>query len=102
MDGLVVESFDGTLVATFILPPGASRSDPVPRRRGCGAGQSRRRSRSTASRGLEPGHSLELEATTGSTQYGFGRMGPFAIEFEATPTIPIAPARFAAPVRRAK
>jgi hypothetical protein len=29
-------------------------------------------------------------------------MGPFAIEFEATPTIPIAPARFAAPVRRAK
>ena len=51
---------------------------------------------------LEPGHSLELEATTGSTQYAFGRMGPFEIEFEATPTIPIAAARFAVPVRRAK
>jgi ABC-2 type transport system ATP-binding protein len=51
---------------------------------------------------LEPGHSLELEVTTGSTQYAFSRMGPFVVDLKAVPLIPVGPTRFAAQARRAR
>jgi ABC-2 type transport system ATP-binding protein len=41
---------------------------------------------------VEPGHVLELEITTGSTQYAAPRTGPFAISLTATPRLPISPA----------
>ena len=41
---------------------------------------------------LEPGHVLELELTTGSTQYAAPRTGPFTVSLTATPRLPISPA----------
>jgi ABC-2 type transport system ATP-binding protein len=41
---------------------------------------------------LEPGHALELELTTGSTQYAPPRTGPFTVELVARPFLPVAPA----------
>lgn len=38
---------------------------------------------------LEPGHSLELEVTTGSTQYAPPRRGAFSIDLEAVPELPL-------------
>ncbi|MGH2694309.1 MAG: hypothetical protein ACRDJJ_05765, partial [Actinomycetota bacterium] len=39
---------------------------------------------------LEPGHSLELEITTGSLQYQVPRMGPYAVSLEAITELPVA------------
>ncbi|HEX2240711.1 MAG TPA: alpha/beta fold hydrolase [Actinomycetota bacterium] len=41
---------------------------------------------------LQPGHTLQLEVSTGSTQYDFNRMGPYSVDFEATTYLPLAPA----------
>jgi hypothetical protein len=41
---------------------------------------------------LKPGHVLELELTTGSTQYSIPRTGPFAVDLTATARLPMAPA----------
>jgi ABC-2 type transport system ATP-binding protein len=41
---------------------------------------------------LEPGHVLELEITTGSTQYSIPRTGPYAVSLRAAPTFPLSPA----------
>jgi ABC-2 type transport system ATP-binding protein len=41
---------------------------------------------------LEPGHALELEVTTGSTQYSIPRTGPYAVSLAAATTFPISPA----------
>jgi ABC-2 type transport system ATP-binding protein len=38
---------------------------------------------------LEPGHSLELEITTGSTQYAIPRTGPYVIDLAANVNLPI-------------
>jgi predicted acyl esterase len=38
---------------------------------------------------LEPGHVLELEITTGSTQYAIPRTGPYALTLSAASTIPL-------------
>ncbi|MGH2656680.1 MAG: CocE/NonD family hydrolase [Actinomycetota bacterium] len=40
---------------------------------------------------LEPGHVLELELTTGSTQYASPRTGPFAVSLTATVDLPVSP-----------
>jgi ABC-2 type transport system ATP-binding protein len=39
---------------------------------------------------LEPGHALELEITTGSTQYTIPRTGPWALDLHADIRIPVA------------
>jgi ABC-2 type transport system ATP-binding protein len=39
---------------------------------------------------LQPGHSLELEITTGSLQYQVPRMGPYAVSLEAATELPVA------------
>jgi ABC-2 type transport system ATP-binding protein len=41
---------------------------------------------------LEPGHVLELEITTGSTQYSIPRTGPYSISLTASSRFPVAPA----------
>jgi ABC-2 type transport system ATP-binding protein len=41
---------------------------------------------------LEPGHVLELEITTGSTQYSIPRTGPYAVSLFAAPSFPVSPA----------
>jgi ABC-2 type transport system ATP-binding protein len=41
---------------------------------------------------LKPGHVLELELTTGSTQFSIPRTGPFAVDLTATARLPMAPA----------
>jgi ABC-2 type transport system ATP-binding protein len=41
---------------------------------------------------LEPGHSLELEITTGSAQYAVPRTGPYAVSLSADLTLPTAKA----------
>jgi predicted acyl esterase len=41
---------------------------------------------------LEPGHVLELEITTSSTQYAAPRTGPFTVSLTATPRLSISPA----------
>lgn len=38
---------------------------------------------------LEPGHSLELEITTGSTQYAAPRTGPYVVALSAEGTLPV-------------
>jgi ABC-2 type transport system ATP-binding protein len=38
---------------------------------------------------LEPGHSLELEITTGSTEYAAPRTGPFAVSLAAELSLPV-------------
>lgn len=38
---------------------------------------------------VEPGHSLELEVTTGSTQYAVPRTGPFSVSFDVTASLPV-------------
>ncbi|MDQ4005136.1 MAG: hypothetical protein M3135_02390, partial [Actinomycetota bacterium] len=38
---------------------------------------------------LEPGHSLELEITTGSTQYAIPRTGPWALDLNAEVSLPL-------------
>jgi hypothetical protein len=40
---------------------------------------------------LEPGHVLELEVTTGSTQYAAPRTGPFAVSLTATVDLAVSP-----------
>jgi ABC-2 type transport system ATP-binding protein len=40
---------------------------------------------------LRPGHVLELEVTTGSTQYSVPRTGPYAVDLTATVRLPVAP-----------
>jgi hypothetical protein len=41
---------------------------------------------------LEPGHTLELEITTGSTQYAIPRTGPYQVTFdEAALGLPMTP-----------
>jgi predicted acyl esterase len=41
---------------------------------------------------LEPGHRLELEVTTGSTQYDSSHTGPFSVDLTARVRLPVAPA----------
>jgi ABC-2 type transport system ATP-binding protein len=41
---------------------------------------------------LEPGHVLELEITTGSSQYSIPRTGPYAVDLTAGLTLPASPA----------
>jgi predicted acyl esterase len=41
---------------------------------------------------LEPGHVLELEITTGSTQYSIPRTGPYAVSLSAAASLPVSPA----------
>lgn len=41
---------------------------------------------------LEPGHVLQLEVSTGSTQYDINHMGPYLADFEAATFLPVAPA----------
>jgi hypothetical protein len=50
---------------------------------------------------VKPGHSIELEITTGSTSYAVPRTGPFQVSVAAGITLPIAPSRWAAPSLRA-
>ena len=40
---------------------------------------------------LEPGHVLELEITTGSTQYSMPRTGPYSVSLTAETTLPVSP-----------
>lgn len=40
---------------------------------------------------LAPGHALELEVTTGSSQYSIPRTGPYGVQLEATTELPLAP-----------
>jgi ABC-2 type transport system ATP-binding protein len=40
---------------------------------------------------LEPGHVLELEVTTGSTQYSIPRTGPYTVSLTAAPVFPVSP-----------
>ena len=40
---------------------------------------------------LEPGHVLQPELTTGSTQYASPRSGPFAVSLTATVDLPVSP-----------
>jgi ABC-2 type transport system ATP-binding protein len=51
---------------------------------------------------LRPGHSLELEITTGSAQYAPPRTGPFAVSLTASPALPLAPTGFASPEHRSR
>lgn len=41
---------------------------------------------------LEPGHALELEISTGSTQYAVPRTGPYAVSLAAGLSLPVSPA----------
>jgi ABC-2 type transport system ATP-binding protein len=41
---------------------------------------------------LQPGHVLELEITTGSTQYSIPRTGPYAVSLSAAASLPVSPA----------
>jgi ABC-2 type transport system ATP-binding protein len=41
---------------------------------------------------LEPGHVLELELTTGSTQYAAPRTGPYVVSLSAAPRLPVSAA----------
>ncbi|HEX2029824.1 MAG TPA: CocE/NonD family hydrolase [Actinomycetota bacterium] len=40
---------------------------------------------------LRPGHALELEVTTGSSQYSMPRTGPYAVSLTAETTLPVSP-----------
>ncbi|MFN2526699.1 MAG: CocE/NonD family hydrolase [Actinomycetota bacterium] len=48
---------------------------------------------------LMPGHSIELEVTTGSLQYSVPRTGPYSVALTAVAELPLPTGRFARPVR---
>jgi hypothetical protein len=78
---IVVTSSDGTPIVATLMLPAALDGGPVYRRIDLHGIAWR----------LEPGHVLELEVTTGSTQYAAPRTGPFAVSMTATVDLPVLP-----------